>query len=175
MYIFAMEMASPGHQLCASCTGTLSFPRSVQPGSRLWPTDRHTARPRYYGNSRPHVMLRTAMRPGNWSYPAASCTSLERRDRSVSLSEVAVGHGAFDGRCEGVGGAGGRRSKRGRLVDAVGRRRSGQVLFHAAYERLLRNKHTRHTRRDTLVWQGRIKHLVGPTHFTMPGPQYLCW
>ena len=141
MYIFAMEMASPGHQLCASCTGTLSFPRSVQPGSRLWPTDRHTARPRYYGNSRPHVMLRTAMRPGNWSYPAASCTSLERRDRSVSLSEVAVGHGAFDGRCEGVGGAGGRRSKRGRLVDAVGRRRSGQVLFHAAYERLLRNTH----------------------------------
>jgi len=22
--------------------------------------------------------------------------------------------------------------------------------------------------------QGRIKHLVGPTHFTMPGPQSLC-
>jgi len=23
--------------------------------------------------------------------------------------------------------------------------------------------------------QGRVKHLVGPTHFTMPGPQRLCW
>jgi len=25
------------------------------------------------------------------------------------------------------------------------------------------------------VTQGRVKHLVGPTHFTMPGPQRLCW
>jgi len=29
-------------------------------------------------------------------------------------------------------------------------------------------------RKEVYQWQGRIKHLVGPTHFTMPGPQSLC-
>ena len=28
---------------------------------------------------------------------------------------------------------------------------------------------------EVTLKQGRIKHLVGPTHFTIPGPQSLCW
>jgi len=43
----------------------ISINLAVSAGLTVAPTNRHTDRPRYNGNNRPHFMLRTAMRPSD--------------------------------------------------------------------------------------------------------------
>jgi len=56
--------------------------------------------------------------------------------------------------------------------------RTAEVVLHAvlaAHRILAHRQHSLLSSSTTLLClQGRIKHLVGPTHFTMPGPQSLC-
>jgi len=80
-----------------------------------------------------------------------------------------------------------RRPAAGRRLRVVGRRRwrrrgrrrragvrRGGRQGPARQDQLQRRLRLRHAGPPAANRQGRIKHLVGPTHFTMPGPQSLC-